>query len=99
MAVKGVFKEKTGIKVKEPKQYKVIMYNDDFTPMDFVVEVLIEIFNKTNEDAMSLMYRVHHSNFAVVGVYTYDIARTKVVASMTKAREEGHPFRVKAEEA
>lgn len=99
MSYKGAFKEKIDIKIKEPKKYKVLMYNDDFTPMDFVVEVLIEIFGKSQEEAVKLMYAVHQSEYAIVGIYTYDIANTKVETAVRKAREEGYPLRLKAEEA
>lgn len=99
MSLKGEFNEQLRIKLKKPKHYKVLMYNDDFTPMDFVVDVLIEIFNKSEEEAVAVMYAVHHSDYAVVGIYTYDIAYTKAAAAVRKAREEGYPLRVKAEEA
>lgn len=94
MATKGALKDKTKNKIKEPRRYKVIMYNDDFTPMEFVVDILMDIFNKSQPEAIELMYRVHQGNYAVVGEYTYDIARTKVNESVNRARGEGYPFRV-----
>lgn len=99
MSVQGASKEKTNTKIKEPRRYKVVMYNDDFTPMDFVVDILMEIFHKGEEEAITLMYQVHQGGSAVVGVYTLDIAKTKVRLATERAREEGYPFRVKAEEA
>ena len=83
-------------KVKEPRMYQVVMYNDDFTPMDFVVEILIEIFDKTEEEAFRLMYAVHRGTKASVGVYVYDIACTKADEAVKRAREAGYPFRVEA---
>lgn len=88
---------KTRSQVKEPKQYKVVMYNDDFTPMDFVVEILKTIFNKEHQEAVDIMMQVHKGNRAVVGVYSYDIAMTKTQEAMHLARQNGYPFQVKVE--
>lgn len=94
MAVKSMAEN---TKVKEPGRYKVVMYNDDFTPMDFVVDILISIFHKSNEEATKLMLQVHQGTKAVIGTYTYDMATTKSNLAMQRAREEGYPFRVKVE--
>ena len=91
--------EKTKIKIKEPKKYKVIMFNDDFTSMEFVVFVLMNIFNKNNDEAVNIMMKVHKGGKAIVGVYSYDIAKSKVDKTMGLAREEGFPFKVVVEEA
>jgi len=99
MSIQGAWKEKTVIKVKEPKRYKVVMYNDDFTPMDFVVDILMEVFHKEEPEAVSLMYCVHENGFAAIGVYSLDIANTKVQMVIERARKEGYPLRVKAEQA
>ncbi len=64
--------EKTEIRLKQPKQYKVVMYNDDFTPMDVVVEILIDVFRKNYEEAVAIMMTVHKGQKAVVGVYCKD---------------------------
>ena len=66
--------EKASIKVKEPRKYKVIMYNDDFTTMEFVVAILNIIFNKSFEEANKIMMEVHKTGKGTAGVYTYDIA-------------------------
>ena len=95
MAADTLLKNKSKTKIKEPKKYKVVMYNDDFTPMDFVVDILIHIFHKSNEEAVTLMLNVHKGTKAVVGTYSYDIAKTKAEQSMNLAREAGYPFRVK----
>lgn len=94
MATEGQIKENTSIKVKQPDLYKVVMFNDDFTPMDFVVEVLVIIFHKTYEDAVRTMMNVHKGDRVVIGRYAYDIAKTKVERAIKMARAEGYPFRV-----
>lgn len=99
MAVQGETREKTRINIREPKQYRVIMHNDDFTSMEFVVEILIDIFHKEPMEAERLMLTVHESGRAAVGVYPYDIAVTKVQAAAARAKEEGYPFRLTVEEA
>ena len=86
--------EKTEIRLKQPKQYKVVMYNDDFTPMDVVVEILIDVFRKNYEEAVAIMMTVHKGQKAVVGVY---IAKTKAARAVKIAREQGYPFRVEVE--
>ncbi len=78
MATQGATKEKTKDLIKEPRQFNVIMYNDDFTTMEFVVEILVDIFHKDEVTAQSIMMNVHKNGQAVVGKYPYDIARTKV---------------------
>ncbi len=98
MSVQGETKEKTRINVREPKQYRVIMHNDDFTPMDFVVEILMDIFRKDPLEAERLMMMVHENGRAAVGAYSYDIAVTKVRNASARAKEEGFPFRMTVEE-
>ena len=97
MAEKVKLTTKENIKLKEPGKYKVIMYNDDFTPMDFVVYVLTDIFFLSEEKANELMLQVHHSEKAVVGVYTYDVAVSKAKKATDIAREEGFPLRLTVE--
>lgn len=87
----------TKFKVKEPRMYRVVMYNDDFTPMDFVVEILMTIFDKSETEAFHLMYSIHRGVKAVVGTYIRDIAETKAAQAVKLAREEGYPFCVEAE--
>lgn len=99
MSTNTSIKEKNKIKIKEPKRYKVVMYNDDFTPMDFVVFILMDVFKKSEKEAVELMMTVHKGGKAVVGIYSYDMARTKVDRAVSMAREEGYPFRIKVEEA
>ena len=99
MAVKDAVKEKTSSKVKEPRQYNVVMHNDDFTTMEFVVEVLVDIFHKDEVTAQAIMLGVHKRGKAVVGKYPYDIATTKVNAALSRAKAQGFPFRMTVEEA
>lgn len=98
MAIQGQTKEKTRIDIHEPKHYRVIMHNDDFTSMEFVVEILIDIFKKDTYEAQRLMLMVHESGRAAVGTYPYDIAATKVNNALARAKTEGFPFRMTLEE-
>ena len=98
MAEKVKLTTKENIKLKEPGKYKVIMYNDDFTPMEFVVNILMDVFHKDQLEAMEIMMRIHKGTKEVVGEYAYDIARTKADICVRRAREEGYPFLVKIEE-
>ncbi|MBR1484269.1 MAG: ATP-dependent Clp protease adaptor ClpS [Prevotella sp.] len=90
-------RERQRIKLKEPRRYKVIIYNDDFTTMEFVVKILMQVFLKSEEEANALMLQVHHSDKAVVGIYSYDIAVTKANKATAMAREENYPLRLTVE--
>lgn len=85
-------REQVRTNLRQPKRYKVMMHNDDFTSMDFVVKVLVEVFFKSEEEATMLMLKVHHSDKAVVGIYSYDIAVSKVAKATNMAREVGFPL-------
>lgn len=98
MATSSSVREKSNTKLAEPKKYKVIMHNDDFTTMEFVVDILIKIFHKSPADAQALMLLVHRTGMAVIAVYPYDIAATKVVEATRCAQAAGFPFRVTMEE-
>lgn len=91
-------KEKTKIKIKKPSNYKVIMINDDITPMDFVVEILKRIFNHNSDNATALMMEIHESGAAVVGIYTHEIAETKVNETQFTSKLNNFPLVVKMEE-
>lgn len=99
MGTKSSLKERTDSRVKEPKQYNVIMINDDFTTMEFVVSVLVDIFHKDEVTAQAIMMKVHKNGQAVVGKYPYDIAATRVNTALDRAKSEGFPFRMSVEEA
>lgn len=83
--------------LKEPQRYKVTIYNDDFTTMEFVVKILVEVFYKSEAEAEVLMLKVHHSDKAVVGIYSYDVATSKVRKATNMAREAGFPLRLTVE--
>lgn len=99
MSIQGETREKTRIDIREPKHYRVIMHNDDFTSMEFVVEILMDIFHKDTLEAERLMLLVHERGRAAVGSYPYDIAVTKIQTATARAKEEGFPFRMTIEEA
>ncbi len=85
----GEIKEKIEEQLKEPDMYRVILHNDHYTTMDFVIEVLIKVFHKNMLDATKIMLDVHKKGKGIVGIYSYDIARTKValVIQMSKTKE------------
>ena len=81
-----------------PRMYKVIMHNDDYTPMDFVIEVLQKVFHKSADEAENIMWRVHQEGKAVCGVYVKDIAQTKVYQTEQMAKANGFPLLTTMEE-
>ncbi|MCL2179719.1 MAG: ATP-dependent Clp protease adapter ClpS [Treponema sp.] len=83
---------KTTEKLKEPEQFKVILLNDDYTSMDFVVEILMTIFHKSESDAAKIMLDVHKKGKGLVGIYTWDIAATKVEQVHAAARANEFPL-------
>jgi ATP-dependent Clp protease adaptor protein ClpS len=87
-------RERQKTRFKEPGRYVVMMFNDDFTPMDFVVEILESIFFKSQAEAEAIMLKVHHEEKAVVGTYSYDIAKSKVEKAMEKARTQKFPLKL-----
>lgn len=90
---------KERVKVKKPKHYKVVMHNDDFTTMEFVVNILMTIFKKDINSSNKIMMDVHKLGKGIVGIYPYDIATTKVAMALGMAKEEGFPFNITIEEA
>lgn len=80
------------VQVSKPPLFKVVMMNDDYTPMEFVVTVVKKVFNKTHEEASRIMLEVHNRGSAVCGVYTRDIAETKADLAIEYARMEEHPL-------
>ncbi|MDX2142588.1 MAG: ATP-dependent Clp protease adapter ClpS [Rhodospirillaceae bacterium] len=83
---------KTRPKVKKPSMYKVLMLNDDYTPMEFVVHVLERYFSKTTEEATRIMLHVHQKGVGICGVFTFEVAETKVNQVMDLARKNQHPL-------
>lgn len=84
--------------VKEPSQYKVVFLNDDQTPMEFVVALLIDLFKHSNATAHALTIKIHEEGSGVVGVYSYEIAEQKALEATGLCRENGFPLRIKLEE-
>jgi ATP-dependent Clp protease adaptor protein ClpS len=90
---------KTNEKVKEPEQFRVILLNDDYTTMEFVIEILMDIFHKSTEDAYRIMLDVHKKGKGVVGIYTWDIAVTKSEQVHATAVANEFPLRCTVEPA
>ena len=87
------------LSVREPKQYLVYLLNDDYTSMDFVIDVLMNIFHKTYQEAEQVMLDVHKKDKGVCGIYTYEVAETKVMQVSKLSREQGFPLKATMEEA
>jgi ATP-dependent Clp protease adaptor protein ClpS len=83
---------RTRAKTKQPTPYRVLMLNDDYTPMEFVVHVVERFFNKSHDDAYQIMMHVHHNGVGECGVFTYEVAETKVTQVMDFARKHQHPL-------
>ena len=83
---------RTAPKTKRPSLYKVLLLNDDYTPQEFVVWLLQAVFKKDSEDAVRIMLHVHQTGVGVCGVYTYEVAETKVAQVMELARRNQHPL-------
>ena len=84
--------ERTTTKTRKPSMYKVIMLNDDYTPMEFVILVLERFFSKSHEEATNIMLHVHQKGVGICGVFTYEVAETKVGQVMDFALQEEHPL-------
>jgi len=93
----GELATEQGPKTDKVRRYKVLVHNDDYTTMEFVVAVLMRFFHKSESEATHIMLSVHHTGQGMAGVYTRDIAESKVAQVMDHARERGMPLRVTAE--
>ena len=89
--------EKTRQQLKEPEQWRVLLLNDDYTPMDFVVDVLESIFLKSPAEAFRVMMQVHTQGSGLAGIYTHEVAETKVATVVELARGQGFPLRATME--
>jgi len=85
-------------KLTEPSKYKVIFFNDDSTPMEWVIQMLTGIFRHSQETAEKLMLQIHEEGSSTVGIYTYEVAEQKAVEATTASREQGFPLQIKVEE-
>ena len=86
-------KNKTQVKIKKPDFYEVILLNDDFTTMEFVVKVLQLFFNMTKSKANKIMLKIHNDGSAICGVYPYDVAETKVIEVINFAKQNQYPLK------
>ena len=84
---------RTHKRVQEPPFYRVLIHNDDYTTMEFVIEILMAVFNRSMEDATRIMLNVHNAGVGLCGVYTYEIAETKVDTVHTLANKHGFPLK------
>ena len=85
-------------KTKKPSLYKVLLLNDDYTPMEFVVYILESFFNKSQEDATRVMLHVHQKGVGICGVYTFEVAETKVAQVMNFSQQNDHPLQCTMEQ-
>ena len=92
-------KTKPKSKTKKPSMYKVLLLNDDYTPMDFVVSVLESYFSKSREEATEIMLNVHKKGVGLCGIYTYEVAETKATQVINLARRNQHPLQCHIEKA
>ena len=95
----GAVKERTDVKKQDPTLYKVVLLNDDYTPMDFVVHVLESLFQKSPAEAFRIMMQVHVNGRGIAGIYPWEVAETKADKVAALANEAGHPLRATIEEA
>lgn len=84
--------------LQKPKKYNVFLLNDDYSTMDFVIDVLVKIFRKSTQDATEIMLNIHNNGKGLCGIYTHEIALTKVMQVKTMAREKGFPLKAVMEE-
>ena len=95
----GAVKERGQQQTKEPQLYNVVLLNDDYTPMQFVVDVLESLFQKSPAEAYRVMMQVHLGGRGIAGVYPWEVAETKVESLLSAAKEAGHPLQATLEEA
>ena len=95
----GLVVEEAKPKLKKPPMYKVVMLNDDYTPMDFVIMILEKLFRLDHEKAIQIMLNVHQKGKGVCGVFPHEVAQTKVALVMEYARQNEHPLQCTMEEA
>ncbi len=86
------------IELQEPKKYNVFLLNDDYSTMDFVIDVLVKVFRKSVDESAQIMMNIHNNGKEICGVYTYEIAATKVAQVKSMAREKGFPLKAIMEE-
>jgi ATP-dependent Clp protease adaptor protein ClpS len=95
----GAVRERVHEQAKEPTLYSVVLLNDDYTPMQFVIDVLETLFQKSPSEAYRVMLQVHLNGRGVAGVYPWEVAETKVASLLSLARDAGHPLQATIEDA
>jgi ATP-dependent Clp protease adaptor protein ClpS len=85
-------------KAEEPLRYKVVLLNDDQTPVEWVIKVLVDIFKHTNDTAEKITLTIHNERSGIAGIYTYEIAEQKTIEATTESRNHGFPLQIKLEE-
>ena len=83
---------------QEPSMYKVLIHNDDFTPREFVVQIIVAVFNKSTDEATQIMWKAHKTGIGLCGIYPYEVAETKIKLVTATAREHGFPLKTTMEE-
>ncbi len=91
--------EKTVVKISPPKMWKVLLMNDDHTPMEFVIELLVELFGHSESTAKDITMEIHNTGSGVAGVYNYEIAEQRAIEATKISRKNGHPLRIQVEVA
>jgi ATP-dependent Clp protease adaptor protein ClpS len=91
--------ERDEVKTKRPSMWNIVFYNDDYTPMDFVIFTLTKVFHRSTEDALALTFAVHTQGKGIAGTYTFEVAEQKQCEVMLMAKVEEHPLRVEVERA
>ena len=99
MTTEVVIDEKIKVEIKEPNKYKVIFLNDDATPMDFVIALLVEVFRHSEETAIEITNKIHEEGSGVVGEYTYEVAEQKALEATSVCKENNFPLRIRLEES
>lgn len=99
MSTKKEYELDNELSLAEPQRYKVFLLNDDYTSMDFVIDILMSVFHKSYQEAEVIMLDIHKKDRGVCGVYTYEIAETKISQVSRLAREQGFPLKATMEEA
>ena len=90
--LEDIVERKSQLKPKLPKKYKVILLNDDYTPMEFVVEVIQKVFSKTRDEATKIMLQIHTEGIGICGIYPLEIAETKMNQVLNLSKESQHPL-------
>jgi ATP-dependent Clp protease adaptor protein ClpS len=99
MTTEVVIDEKIKVEIKEPSMYKVIFLNDDATPMDFVIALLVEVFRHSEQTAVEITNKIHEEGSGVVGEYTYEVAEQKALEATSVCKENNFPLRIRLEES